>query len=197
MQAVTQRHATANDKGINNAKNAHETFQNPIRSNLHLSDRPPLETRVALGETGNGVLVRGPCLAAASVSAKITERADDFGWALEELHTETTGDVEWNVAMHQPSTRVVSRESDNEVTTGISCVRITADRVGEVESCSCAASCTSCNDPEVVAVQMDRMWQRCVVLNEPECPSGTVDDETVVVGWESVCAIENIAKSWG
>jgi len=168
----------------------------PTPTNLHLSERSPLKTRVALGETSNGVLVCGPCLATTSVSAEITKGANDFRWALEELHTETTGDVEWNVAMHQPGTGVVSWEADDEISTSVGSVCITADWVGEVESCSSTASSTISNDPEIVAVKMDRMWQWGVVLDEPECPSSTGDGETIVIGWESVCSVENVAQRW-
>jgi len=168
----------------------------PNRPNLHLSERSHLETGVTLGETSNGVLVCSPCLAASSIPTEITEGADDFGWALEELHTKTAGDVEWNVAMHQPSTRVVSLEGNDEVSTGVSSVCITADWVGEIESYSSTASSAISNDIEVVAVEMDRMWQWGVVLDEPECPSSTGNGKTVVIGRKSVCSVKDIAQSW-
>jgi len=46
--------------------------------NLHVADRSSLETRVTLGEPSDGVLVSGPGFAATSVTAEVTDGADDL-----------------------------------------------------------------------------------------------------------------------
>lgn len=48
----------------------------------------------------------------------------DFGLAFEELHAETSSNMEGNVAVHEPCTRVVRFESKDQVTIRgkVSCV---------------------------------------------------------------------------
>jgi hypothetical protein len=91
-------------------------------------------------------LVSGPCLTSVAESGEGTDGADNLGWVLEELYTETTGDMEWNMAMHQPCTWVVSWEADDDVSTSVCGVGITTDGVVQVIG-SCASSGATCNDP--------------------------------------------------
>lgn len=153
---------------------------------LRSSDCPPLlQARVSLSEAGDAILVGVPGLAALVEVAQGANGADDLVWSLEELHTETTGDVEWNVAMHQPCTWVVGWERYDEVSTGWSSMGVASDRVRQVVSDTLATASTCSNDVEVVAVKMDRMGQRSIVLDEPISPARARDGETVVTGWES------------
>jgi len=141
-------------------------------------------------------LVRSPGLAAASVVIKGTKGADDLGRTLEELHTKTTGNVEWNVAMHEPCTWVVGWESDDGVSTSVHSVGVATRGVVEVESDTRSGTSTVPNNPEVVTVEMDWVRKRSVVLEKPESPASTSDGKTVVVGWKRVCSVENIADGW-
>jgi hypothetical protein len=150
MHDKPQRHAT-NDNEVSIMQTMHknnpEATAKQGDSRLCCTDCPPLESRIALAEASLTVFPCGPCLAATSKSGEVSNSADDLGWVLEELHTKATRDMERNVAMHQPSARVISWEGNDEISTGISSVRITTDRVGEVECCSCTSSIASCNDP--------------------------------------------------
>jgi hypothetical protein len=55
------------------------------------------------------------------------------------------------MAMHQPRAGVVGGEGDDEISTSVSGVGVTADWIVKVESCSSTASGTISNDPEIVA----------------------------------------------
>jgi len=133
----------------------------PQSSYLCVSDRPPLlKTRIALREAGDTVLVSGPGLATLVEAAQVAQGTDDLVRTLKELDTETTRDVEWNVAVHQPGTRVVSWESHDHISTSINSVGITNRWVSQVVRDTLTASRTAANDIEVVTVKMDRMRQR-------------------------------------
>jgi hypothetical protein len=139
-------------QGINNiCKFAHRSESHQSKR-LCCSDRPSLETGITLREPSNGVLVCAPCLATTGVPAKVTKGADNLRWALKELNTETTGDVERNMAMHQPGTGVIGGEGDDEISTSISGVSVTSGWVVEVESCTSTASGAISNDPEIVTI---------------------------------------------
>jgi len=45
---------------------------------LHVADSSSLETRIALGETSDGVLVSGPRFATTSISTEVTDGANDL-----------------------------------------------------------------------------------------------------------------------
>ena len=53
-------------------------------------------------------------------------------WVLKELDTKTLCDMEWNVAMEEPHTRVVEREGDGQVAAGVDGLSITADWVLQI-----------------------------------------------------------------
>ena len=60
----------------------------------------------------------------------------DGALGLDELNTKTLGDVPCNVAVHEPHSRVVCWEGDQEPTQTGKNRSVTAGRVGKVQGCS-------------------------------------------------------------
>jgi hypothetical protein len=166
-----------------------------LKYHLHVANRSSLETGVTLLKVGDRILVRSPGLASASEPAEVTEGVDNLRRTLEELHTEAARNVEWDMAMHEPCTRVVRWESNDEVSSSINSVSIAADGVIKLERGTGTRSSTIANNPKVVAVKMDRVRKRSVVLDEPEGPASTRDGKPIVVGWKRVRAICDVAES--
>lgn len=144
---------------------------------LALNRGPALpQARVVLRIYGPVALVVVP-VEASVVPLRIGSRERDLGLALEKLHAETHGDMECNMAMHQPCTRVVRGVSDDEPTAGREVDNIATRRVGEfelrkmgrdVESTSALAK-----NIAVVTVEMDGVSDRRSVgslLDYPICP---------------------------
>jgi len=163
------------------------------RDRLEATDCAPLlQARVGLGESRIAGLEGGPCLAAVVESAEVAERVDNLRWTFEELDTETARDVEWDVAMHQPGTWVVTWESNDEVSASVHGVGIADDGVIEIVSNSLTATSTCTNDPEVVAVKMDWMWQGSVILDQPVGPCLRRDGQAVIICWEREGAVVDV-----
>ena len=98
-----------------------------------MSDHPPsLEARVALVEANSSGFPCPPRCATIVEGIEVADGGDDLVWVLEELYTETLCDMEGDVAMQQPHTRVVEWERDGEIATGIDGLSIASDGVGEV-----------------------------------------------------------------
>jgi hypothetical protein len=106
-----------------------------------------------------------------------TNFADDFIAALEELNAKSSGDVEWDMAMHEPGAWVVGLECKHEVAACRESSSVTTDRVVSFEARNVAAPFgvfSLVEDVEVVAVEMDRVGKRrggsVVLLDDPVLP---------------------------
>lgn len=100
----------------------------------------------------------------------------DFRFALEELDAETGGNVEGDVAVHEPCTRVVGLESKDQVASSGKISRVPADGVVRLQGRNISVpDCVLdlCEDVEVVAVEVDgvrKWWVGAVLLNDPVLP---------------------------
>jgi hypothetical protein len=77
------------------------------------------------------------------------------------------------MAMHQPSTRVIGWEGDDDIATGISGVCITSDWVVKVKRCSSSASTARCDDPlsRILAIEII-IWEKRQYLRNRDRANG-------------------------
>lgn len=93
-------------------------------------------------------------------------KVGDLGRSLEELKTETLRDVPCNVAVHQPGTGVVSRESQSQPSVTGQSGSVTTRRVVELQARGegvVPSTDTRSEDVEVVTVQVN--WLSFCVSN--------------------------------
>lgn len=118
-----------------------------------------------------------PVLATFLQRVQAANRVSDFAGALEELHTQASGDVEGDVAMHEPRAWVVGLEGEDEVAGGGEGGGVAADGVVGLKARDIAGPLGACllvEDVEIMAVEMDgvREWGRgdVVLLDHPVLP---------------------------
>jgi len=130
-----------------------------------------LQARIGLYYLLSSSLSSVPCSTSLSVAREVTKRSKDFGWALEELNGKTARNVEWDMAVKQPSSRIVSLEGQDCVATSswdaiVSLNNMSVAADGIIESVSwveCTISLS--DDPEIMSVQVDWVRKRRVVNN--------------------------------
>jgi hypothetical protein len=95
--------------------------------------------------------------------------------AFQELYAQAGCDVEGDVAMHQPSSRVIRLKRKHEIALCRKRSRITTDWVISFQTGNVTRPVTHClvENVEVVAVQMDgvrKWWSTGILLNDPVLP---------------------------
>lgn len=100
----------------------------------------------------------------------------DFGFSLEELDAQTGGNVEGDMAVHEPCTRVVRLESKDQVTSSGKIGCVPTDGVVRLQGRNISVPDSVfdlCEDVEVVAVEVDgvgKRWVGAVLLDDPVLP---------------------------
>ena len=88
------------------------------------------------------------------------------------------------MAVQEPSTWVIANEGYDQEAESRCRGRVAAGGIGKSERGTYAGSRSHGNHPKVVAMQVDWVRQRSVILNKPKrVDVGVVDDDTVVLSW--------------
>lgn len=145
-----------------------------------IDKRNSLDTRVILDNVLVGGI--GVPVGASLVDAAVVLEGSNLRLALDELHGETLIGVPGNVAVHDPSTWVISDESNGSPSVLGKHDNVTTRAVGGLEGAVVVGTGTCAEDPEVVTVKVERVGLSKVGLDEHGHPDIGIGKSPDVLG---------------